>query len=69
MTDFPDTERMDRMGAARCVHNDLELALAWEDALNPATRERARKACRDYCATLGGAAARTWDVIKEFLSA
>ncbi|MBQ9565817.1 MAG: 3-deoxy-D-manno-octulosonic acid transferase [Synergistaceae bacterium] len=69
MTDFPDTERMDRMGAARCVHNDLDLALAWEDALNPATRERSREACRDYCATLGGAAERTWDVIKGFLSA
>ena len=69
MTDFPDTDRMDRMGAARCVHNDLDLSRAWEDALDPASRERTKKACMEYCATLGGAAERTWNAIKEILSA
>ncbi|MBR1672268.1 MAG: 3-deoxy-D-manno-octulosonic acid transferase, partial [Fretibacterium sp.] len=69
MTDFPDTERMDEMGAARCVHNDSDLAHAWRDALDPAARERARAACQAYCDTLGGAAARTWDVIREYVCA
>ncbi|MCR4818113.1 MAG: 3-deoxy-D-manno-octulosonic acid transferase [Fretibacterium sp.] len=67
MTDFPDTERMDRMGAARCIHNDMELAQAWEEALTPAAREKARTACQAYFDTLGGAARRTWEVIREYV--
>ena len=64
MTDFPDTVRMDRMGAARCVHSARELVDAWELALSPSERERVRRACREYFETLGGAAERTWAVIK-----
>ena len=67
MADFPDTARMDGMGAARCVGSARELADAWERALDPSERERVRKACGDYFETLGGAAARTWDVIKEYV--
>ena len=68
MSDFPDTARMDRMGAARCVRSARELAEAWESALDPMERERVRTACRDYFETLGGAAERTWAVIEEYMN-
>ncbi len=67
MADFPDTGRMDRMGAARCVRSANELAAAWERALEPAERERVREACRGYFETLGGAAERTWSVIETYV--
>ena len=67
MADFPDTERMDRMGAAQRVRSANELASAWECALAPAERERVRRACREYFETLGGAAERTWSVIKTYV--
>lgn len=67
MADFPDTERMDRMGAAQRVRSANELASAWERALAPAERERVRRACRGYFETLGGAAERTWSVIKTYV--
>ncbi|MCR5346877.1 MAG: 3-deoxy-D-manno-octulosonic acid transferase [Fretibacterium sp.] len=67
MTDFPDTERMDHMGAARCIHNDMELAQAWEEALTPEARKRANAACQAYFDTLGGAAARSWAIIREYV--
>ena len=67
MADFPDTERMDRMGAARCVGSAHELAAVWERALAPAERERVRRACREFFETLGGAAERTWSVIKTYV--
>ena len=44
MADFPDTERMDRMGAAQRVRSANELASAWERALAPAERECVRRA-------------------------
>ncbi len=64
MTDFPDTERMDSMGAAICVHNDLELALAWENSVSEISREKAKDSCEKYFATLGGAAEKTWNEIE-----
>ena len=64
MTDVPDTERMDSMGAAVCVHNDSELARAWEECLDPANVKRALKNCNAYFATLGGAAKKTWAEIE-----
>ena len=67
MADFPDTGRMDRMGAARCVRSAHELAAAWERALAADERERVREACRGYFETLGGAAERTWSVIKAYV--
>ena len=63
MTDFPDTSRMDAMGAAVCVNSDSELAHTWEELLDTARLEKAKHDCAGYFATLGGAAARTWDVI------
>ena len=67
MTDFPDTERMDAMGAALCVHNDFELARAWCEALQPGEREKSETACKKYFETLGGAAKKTWQAIAEDL--
>ena len=69
MTDFPDTERMDQMGAARCVHNYKDLSDAWLAVLTPAERARVKDACRAYYDTLGGAARRTWEIIREYVEA
>ena len=44
-----------------------ELAAAWERALAADERERVRRACREYFETLGGAAERTWSVIKAYV--
>ena len=68
MTDFPDTERMDSMGAAICVHNDLELAKAWCECMNPENIKNSLKNCSDYFNTLGGAAKRTWAEIENVLN-
>ena len=38
MTDFPDTSRMDTMGAGIVVNNATELARAWSEALRPLAR-------------------------------
>ena len=67
MTDFPDTKRMDALGVARCVHGPRELAGVWTAALDPTTREAVRQASRAYFDTLGGASARTWEVIREYV--
>ena len=67
MTDFPDTERMDFMGAAQCVHNDFELFNAWRNALEPENKIKIQAACERYCASLGGAADKTFNVIKNYL--
>ena len=64
MTDFPDTSRMDAMGAAVCVNSDSELAHTWEEMLEPSARNKALYDCEAYFATLGGAAEKTWDVIE-----
>jgi len=65
MSDFPDTERMDSMGAAICVHNDLELARTWEESINPEFIKKSLKNCADYFKTLGGAAEKTWQEIES----
>ena len=67
MTDFPDTERMDTMGAAICVHNDLELAKVWCECLEPENVKCALKSCNDYFNTLGGAAKKTWEEIEAYM--
>ena len=67
MTDFPDTERMDSMGAAMCVHNDSELARAWCECLDPANVKIALKDCNAYFNTLGGAAKKTWAEIEAYM--
>lgn len=65
MTDFPDTPRMESMGAAVCVNSDSDLAHTWEEMLEPEIHEKARQDCEAYFATLGGAAARTWEEIES----
>ena len=67
MTDFPDTERMDAMGAAVRVSSDTELAKAWEDRLEPGAARKALRDCDEYFKTLGGAAKKTWSEIEEQL--
>ena len=67
MTDFPDTERMDRMGAAKCVNNDTELARAWEESLEPEEITKSIQNCDEYFRTLGGAAKKTWEEIEKYL--
>ena len=68
MSDFPDTERMDSMGAAVCIHNDSELARIWEEALEPGAVQKAMKSCEEYFRTLGGAAKKTWQEIESIIS-
>ena len=65
MTDFPDTPRMDAMGAGMNVNSDSELARAWSEMLKPSSRKKALKDCSAYFATLGGAAERTWAEIES----
>jgi 3-deoxy-D-manno-octulosonic-acid transferase len=67
MTDFPDAPRMDALGAAREVRDSESLAEAWLRSLEPDERNRARKACETYFASVGGAASRSWAVIEEYL--
>ncbi|MBR6901394.1 MAG: hypothetical protein IKN30_04985, partial [Synergistaceae bacterium] len=67
MTDFPDTERMDAMGAAMRVSNDTELANAWEERLEAGAAGEALRDCDEYFRTLGGAAKKTWNEIEEEL--
>ena len=68
MTDFPDTDRMDSMGAAVRVSNDTELARAWEDRLDAGAVSKALRDCDEYFKTLGGAAKRTWNEIEASMN-
>ena len=65
MTDFPDTERMDAMGAAIRVSSDSELAKAWEERLDSSAISEALHNCDEYFKTLGGAAKKTWSEIEK----
>ena len=65
MSDFPDTPRMDAMGAAMNVNSASELARVWRDMLQPSARKQALKDCNAYFATLGGASERTWTEIES----
>ena len=65
MTDFPDTDRMDSMNAAICIHNDKELAEAWTSCTDKENARRALKNCDAYFRTLGGAAEKTWAEIES----
>ncbi|MBR1486720.1 MAG: 3-deoxy-D-manno-octulosonic acid transferase, partial [Synergistaceae bacterium] len=67
MTDFPDTDRMDAMGAAVRVSSDVELARAWEERLDVSASRKALKDCDEYFKTLGGAAKKTWNLINSEL--
>ena len=65
MTDFPDTERMDSMGAAVRISSDVELARAWEERLDAQAVSKALRDCDEYFKTLGGAAKKTWAEIEK----
>jgi 3-deoxy-D-manno-octulosonic-acid transferase len=65
MNNFPDTGRMDALGAAYTVCNAAQLAKTWLRA--PETDARTRQACEKYFASVGGAALRSWGVIQESL--
>jgi 3-deoxy-D-manno-octulosonic-acid transferase len=65
MADFPDTERMDALGAALTVRCAAQLAEAWLCALEPSARTK--RACEDYFVSVGGAALRSWNVVKGYL--
>jgi 3-deoxy-D-manno-octulosonic-acid transferase len=67
MADFPDASCMDALGASREVGGAESLAEAWLRAPNPDERERTRKACEAYFASVGGAASRSWSVIESYL--
>jgi 3-deoxy-D-manno-octulosonic-acid transferase len=65
MADFPDTGRMDALGAALTVRCADQLAKAWLCALEP--NAKTKQACGSYFASVGGAALRSWDVVREYL--
>jgi 3-deoxy-D-manno-octulosonic-acid transferase len=67
MSDFPDTKRMDAMGAALEARDSAELAEAWLNVMSPGVRDKVELACKNYFASAGGAAERSWNVIKEAL--
>ncbi|MDR2180070.1 MAG: 3-deoxy-D-manno-octulosonic acid transferase [Synergistaceae bacterium] len=68
MSDFPDTRRMDALGASRRVDHAGHLAEAWLLALERDERIRAKQACERYFASVGGAARRSWEVIEEYIA-
>jgi 3-deoxy-D-manno-octulosonic-acid transferase len=68
MRNFPDAARMDELGAACCVETPDQLAESWARSLNPDEQARNREACAKYFEPLGGGAARSWEVIKEYLN-
>jgi 3-deoxy-D-manno-octulosonic-acid transferase len=65
MSDFPDTKRMDDSGVALEVQDSAGLADAWLSAVNPETRESIKRACQNYFSSAGGAAKRSWEVIRD----
>lgn len=67
MRDFPDADRMDKMGAARTIEDAAELAKAWLISLGAAERDKTRRSCGEYFASVGGAAERSWKIIEKFL--
>lgn len=69
MSDFPDAGRMDSMGASRSVNDAARLGEAWLAALTESDRARARQACGAYFETMGGAAERSWAIIKDCMKA
>jgi 3-deoxy-D-manno-octulosonic-acid transferase len=67
MRNFPDTGRMDALGAAQSVNNADELAEAWLRAPEPNVMAGNRRACAEYFKSIGGSAPLSWKVIKEYL--
>ncbi|GHS99686.1 3-deoxy-D-manno-octulosonic acid transferase [Synergistales bacterium] len=67
MNDFPDAIRMASLGASLVIQNASGLARSWLLALTPAEKLRNSAACEKYFSSIGGAAKRTFDVIKEYI--
>ena len=67
MYNFPDTARMNELGAAQVIENADGLAEAWLQAVTPQERERARQASRKYFDSAGGAVQRSWEIIKPYI--
>ncbi|GHV45792.1 3-deoxy-D-manno-octulosonic acid transferase [Synergistales bacterium] len=67
MHNFPDVTRMDSLAASVVTRNASELAQSWILALTRPEKLRARLACEKYFSSIGGAAKRTFDVIKEYI--
>ena len=67
MSDFPDADRMDSMMASLVIYNAQQLAEAWISSLTPTGRARVQQACKAYFDTVGGAAARSWEVIRQYI--
>jgi 3-deoxy-D-manno-octulosonic-acid transferase len=67
MRDFPDAARMDSLAASRVIYNASELAQSWLLALTRDEKLRARDACEKYFSSIGGAARRAFDVIREYI--
>jgi 3-deoxy-D-manno-octulosonic-acid transferase len=67
MRNFPDTARMDELGAAHTVEYPGQLAEKWLRALEPDAKIRSREACAKYFEPIGGGTPRSWEIIKECL--
>ena len=68
MRNFPDTARMDELGAAHVVKTPDHLAESWSRALEPDAQILNREACAKYFGSLGGGASRSWEIIKEYMN-
>jgi hypothetical protein len=68
MSDFPDTIRMDALGASRLVKNSDDLAKNWLLSLDLGERARTRQNCEEYFKSTNGAALRSWQNIEKFLA-
>lgn len=67
MSDFPDTVRMDALGASYPVQNSDDLAKNWLLSLDQRERARTRQNCEEYFKSTSGAALRSWQNIEKFL--
>lgn len=67
MADFPESLDMDGCGASKTVFDAEELSRAWLDPLDPAFRARTAAACGNYFRSVGGAAERSWEIIRDSL--
>ena len=68
MRNFPNTARMDELGAARRVETPDQLAESWIRSQTPDARARNREACAEYFESVGGGAALSWHIIKQCLN-
>ncbi len=66
--DFTEaTDRLTRLGACRIVHNAAEMTQFFREKLLAPDPTPTARASREYLASLAGASARTWELIKDQL--